>query len=268
MLRLLSTRIPVLGIRASYATSVKDYESLYDVLDTDPSCTKTELRESWLKLSMLYHPDLNKDSEEAKAQFMKIKEAYETLIDDKKRADYNNKIGFVHHDPPPDYHRELTLQGEQDRVAAKLYRSLWNEKRIIELMSSEALREVDWANKSPAERYRILVEEEEKQKELADEMYKVNTPTLKQGSIRYFFILTIGTLLSVIAYRISLIEDQEFVQEHHAKRSQLLSDVELKGGGIVDRTARQSSIYYSYAGSLSSIRQKNREDTAAAEESN
>ena len=34
-------------------------------------------------------------TEENREIFMKIKDAYKILIDDKKRADYNNKIGNI-----------------------------------------------------------------------------------------------------------------------------------------------------------------------------
>ena len=65
---------------------------------------------------MLYHPDLNKDNESAKEKFMEIKEAYTTLINDEKRQAYNNKIGFYHSDPPPDFKREWTFQVRSDRL--------------------------------------------------------------------------------------------------------------------------------------------------------
>lgn len=59
---------------------------------------------------MLHHPDLNKGNADANEKFMEIKEAYTTLINDEKRTAYNNKIGFYHSDPPPDFKREWTFQ--------------------------------------------------------------------------------------------------------------------------------------------------------------
>jgi hypothetical protein len=87
------------------ATELKDFESHYDTLEISPECTKTEIRESWLRLSMLYHPDLNTGDEKATEKFVKIKEAYKLLINDEERKTYNDQIGFYHSDPPPDYHR-------------------------------------------------------------------------------------------------------------------------------------------------------------------
>ena len=73
------------------ATKLKDFTSYYDILEIPPECTKTEIREAWLKLSMLYHPDLNKDNPETVEKFMEIKEAYTTLINDEKRKVYNDE---------------------------------------------------------------------------------------------------------------------------------------------------------------------------------
>merc|ERR1711909_178770 len=77
------------------ATNLKDYESHYDIMGVTPESTKTEIREAWLRLSMLYHPDLNKENEEATNKFMEIKESYKILINDEKRKAYNDKIGFT-----------------------------------------------------------------------------------------------------------------------------------------------------------------------------
>ena len=54
---------------------------------------------------MMYHPDLNKDNEEATKKFMEVKESYKVLVNDEKRKAYNDKIGFYHSDPPPEFQR-------------------------------------------------------------------------------------------------------------------------------------------------------------------
>ena len=40
---LLQQRVPRFFVRRHFATSMKEYESLYDVLEVDPSCTKVRL---------------------------------------------------------------------------------------------------------------------------------------------------------------------------------------------------------------------------------
>jgi len=48
---------------------------------------REEIRESYLKLARLYHPDICKGSEE---YFAHLTSAYQTLMDDNKRVEYDN----------------------------------------------------------------------------------------------------------------------------------------------------------------------------------
>lgn len=65
--------------------SKKDY---YEVLGVDKGASKEEIRKSYRKLAREYHPDVNKD-EGAEDKFKEAKEAYETLSDEQKRAQYD-----------------------------------------------------------------------------------------------------------------------------------------------------------------------------------
>ena len=68
----------------------KDY---YKILGVDKSATKQDIKRAYRKLAAKYHPDKN-PSKEAEAKFKEIQEAYEVLIDDKKRAIYD-AYGYV-----------------------------------------------------------------------------------------------------------------------------------------------------------------------------
>lgn len=61
----------------------KDY---YKILDVDKSASKDEIKKAFYKLAHKYHPD-KKEGDEAK--FKEVNEAYQTLSDDKKRAQYD-----------------------------------------------------------------------------------------------------------------------------------------------------------------------------------
>lgn len=72
--------------------SKRDY---YEVLGLPKTASKEEIRKAYRKLSKQYHPDLNKEAG-AEDKFKEVTEAFETLSDEKKRANYDQ---FGHADP-------------------------------------------------------------------------------------------------------------------------------------------------------------------------
>jgi len=64
----------------------KDY---YEVLGLSREASEEEIKKSYRKLAMKYHPDRNPDNPKAEDHFKEAKEAYETLSDDQKRAAYD-----------------------------------------------------------------------------------------------------------------------------------------------------------------------------------
>ncbi|MHA1539752.1 MAG: molecular chaperone DnaJ [Alphaproteobacteria bacterium] len=66
--------------------SKKDY---YETLGSTRSATQDELKKSYRKLAMKYHPDQNQGDETAEQKFKEINEAYDILRDDQKRAAYD-----------------------------------------------------------------------------------------------------------------------------------------------------------------------------------
>ncbi len=64
----------------------KDY---YEVLGIGRDASEEDIKKSYRKLAMKYHPDRNPDDPKAEEQFKEAKEAYETLSDAKKRATYD-----------------------------------------------------------------------------------------------------------------------------------------------------------------------------------
>lgn len=66
----------------------------YRVLGLTRSASKEEIKQAFRKLAMEFHPDKHAHSshhlkENATLKFKEVSEAYEILIDDRKRADYN-----------------------------------------------------------------------------------------------------------------------------------------------------------------------------------
>lgn len=64
----------------------RDY---YEVLGVTKTATKEELKKSYRKLALKYHPDKNPDDKEAEEKFKEAAEAYEVLQDDEKRRRYD-----------------------------------------------------------------------------------------------------------------------------------------------------------------------------------
>ncbi|MDR1087635.1 MAG: molecular chaperone DnaJ [Endomicrobium sp.] len=64
----------------------RDY---YEVLGVTKSATNDEIKSSYRKLALKYHPDKNPGNKEAEEKFKEINEAYEILSDGQKRRQYD-----------------------------------------------------------------------------------------------------------------------------------------------------------------------------------
>ncbi len=64
----------------------RDY---YEVLGVDKKADQEEIKKSYRKLAMKYHPDRNKEDPQAEEKFKEIGEAYAVLSDPQKRTKYD-----------------------------------------------------------------------------------------------------------------------------------------------------------------------------------
>jgi len=64
----------------------RDY---YEVLGVSKTATADEIKKSYRRLAMKYHPDRNKDDAKSESKFKEAKEAYDVLRDSDKRAAYD-----------------------------------------------------------------------------------------------------------------------------------------------------------------------------------
>lgn len=73
----------------------KDY---YEVLGVNRDASEDDMKKSYRKLAMKWHPDRNPDNPKAEEHFKEAKEAYEILTDAQKRAAYD-QFGHAGVDP-------------------------------------------------------------------------------------------------------------------------------------------------------------------------
>jgi len=73
----------------------KDY---YEVLGVNRDASEEDIKKSYRKLAMKWHPDRNPDNPKAEDHFKEAKEAYEILSDSQKRAAYD-QFGHAGVDP-------------------------------------------------------------------------------------------------------------------------------------------------------------------------
>src|SRR3977135_1098216 len=73
----------------------RDY---YEVLGVNKDASEDEIKKSYRKLAMKWHPDRNPDNPKAEEHFKEAKEAYEMLSDPNKRAAYD-QYGHAGVDP-------------------------------------------------------------------------------------------------------------------------------------------------------------------------
>jgi len=69
--------------------SMADKRDYYEVLGIDQNASEDDIKKSYRKLAMQYHPDRNPGDKEAERKFKELAEAYDVLRDPNKRQKYN-----------------------------------------------------------------------------------------------------------------------------------------------------------------------------------
>ncbi|WP_139557444.1 molecular chaperone DnaJ [Methylotetracoccus oryzae] len=73
-------------------------EDYYELLGVARNASDSDIKKSFRRLAMKFHPDRNTDNPNAEEQFKKVKEAYDVLSDPQKRAAYD-QFGHAGVDP-------------------------------------------------------------------------------------------------------------------------------------------------------------------------
>jgi len=64
-------------------------KDFYEILGVQKNASDDEIKKSYRKLAMQYHPDRNKDNKESERKFKEVSAAYEILKDSEKRSAYD-----------------------------------------------------------------------------------------------------------------------------------------------------------------------------------
>lgn len=73
----------------NYIKNTSDNKEFYRILQLDINCSQKEIKESYRKLALKFHPDRNNNNTEMKNIFLKINEAYNILNNPETRRLYN-----------------------------------------------------------------------------------------------------------------------------------------------------------------------------------
>ncbi|XP_044747658.1 dnaJ-like protein 60 [Coccinella septempunctata] len=87
----------VIPVNNYYLIFWRPQTTFYDVLHLKKDCSSKEIKDSYIKLSKLYHPDRTVNSKSAHQKFVKINEAYNTLSKPHLRRNYDMEL----ESPPP-----------------------------------------------------------------------------------------------------------------------------------------------------------------------
>eukprot|EP00250_Pteridium_aquilinum_P010825 c19654_g1_i1 orf=395-892(+) len=88
-MHLIGACVLLLLFSASYVQDVCSGKSYYDVLQVPKTASDGQIKQSFRKLALKYHPDKNPGDEEATKKFAEINNAYEVLSDREKRNIYD-----------------------------------------------------------------------------------------------------------------------------------------------------------------------------------
>lgn len=87
----------------------KKHKDLYAIMGVSPHATQVQIKEAYYRLSMKYHPDRNKGSEDAHSKFTELTEAYSILGQYDLRRKYDKGMLHQYRRPPSHTHSEHAM---------------------------------------------------------------------------------------------------------------------------------------------------------------
>jgi DnaJ-class molecular chaperone len=101
----------------------QEQETYYKILGVEPNATQDEIKKAFRKMSLLHHPDKNKNSLQSVSKFHQINEAYETLSDVEKRRNYDNP----NHNPNPLFNMNMNMNMNEFTNIDEIFGNLFSQ---------------------------------------------------------------------------------------------------------------------------------------------
>lgn len=113
-------------------------KDFYKILGVSHNATAADIKRSFRKLALKYHPDKNNGNKLSEAHFKEIQEAYHVLTNEKKRSEYD-KTNF--------YHRYTThvkddRQQQAPATAQSIYQQVQELKRQVVMLDPYRMNKV------------------------------------------------------------------------------------------------------------------------------
>ncbi|XP_071448129.1 uncharacterized protein [Hetaerina americana] len=212
MWRMISVRIVEKTIPVNFSkylsTSNVLFKSHYDVLGLTPKATQSDIKAAYYKLSMIYHPDKNKESS-ASSTFRDITTAYEVLGNYKLRKLYDR--GLLH---TPG----VEATDDYEHPEAKFYQSRASRHSAPAHSGKTPIYDFDeWARRHYGQSFAKRAEAK-----LRWEAGGKKRPVIKgevQSEVMVFLILFVFAPFIVFSYTLSEAYDVDRTQDLAPKRS-------------------------------------------------
>lgn len=103
----------------------------YSILEVSKSAPNDEIKKSYKRLAKKYHPDVNPDKKDASERFKELQEAYDTLKDSQKRANYDK---ILEASAEKEYEEETVIlsAGSIQELRGLIAKNLGISSRIIQ----------------------------------------------------------------------------------------------------------------------------------------